>query len=142
MRDAIWHWPNVPALPPPGRFVLIRVRTSGRRTEARKEARAVLRQILAVWSQLSPEQLPLKDTPCGPAWESKLQRDLLGTSVQSHALFPLTPALSPREREFLPSGRAGSPGGKHFPARPTVLPLPEGEGWGEGESGGRRKSPG
>ena len=81
MRDAIWHWPKVPALPPPGRFVLICVRTSGRRAEARKEVRAVLRRILAHWSCLSPDEIPLRETPCGPVWQSELQEHHLDLSL-------------------------------------------------------------
>jgi hypothetical protein len=125
MRDAIWYWPECPDLPPPGRFVLICVRSGTPRAEARLKLRAVLRQILAAWTQISPEQLPLKETTRGPAWESRLRGDLLETSIQSDAPFPLTPALSPREKEFLLSGRACSPAGKHFPARSTILPAPE-----------------
>jgi 4'-phosphopantetheinyl transferase len=81
MRDAIWHWPKFPELPPLGQFVLICVRTSGRRVEARKEVRAVLRQILAQWSHLSPDEIPLRETPCGPAWQSELQEHQLDLSL-------------------------------------------------------------
>jgi hypothetical protein len=52
-----------------------------------------------------------------------------------NARFPLTPALSLREREppWLALREAEVPG---FVARlDTVPPLPEGEGWGEGEQG-------
>jgi hypothetical protein len=94
MHDAIWHWPMVPKLPPPGRFVLICVRTSGRRAEARKEVRAVLRRILAQWSRLSPDEIPLRETLCGPVWQSELQEHLRATSKLSDAPFSLTPALS------------------------------------------------
>jgi 4'-phosphopantetheinyl transferase len=80
MRDAIWHWPKVSELPPSGRFVLICVRTSGRRAEARKEVRAVLRRILAQWSRLSPDEIPLRETPCGPVGQSELQEHLRATS--------------------------------------------------------------
>jgi 4'-phosphopantetheinyl transferase len=59
--------------------VLICVRTGLPRAEARSQVRTVLRQVLAAWSQLSPEQLPLKETPRGPVWESRLQGDLLTT---------------------------------------------------------------
>jgi len=76
MRDAIWHWPNVPALPPPGRFVLICVRTSGRRAEARKEVRAVLRRVLAKWTDLRLDEVPLQETPSGPVWQSDLRHPL------------------------------------------------------------------
>jgi 4'-phosphopantetheinyl transferase len=81
MCDAIWHWPKVPELPPPGRFVLICVRTSGRRAEARNEVRAVLRRILAEWSRLSPAEIPLRETPCGPVWQSEPQEHRLDFSL-------------------------------------------------------------
>jgi hypothetical protein len=49
--------------------------------------------------------------------------------------FPLTPALSPREREKLrPSGGESEIVGV-FVSCAMPLPLPEGEGWGEGEQG-------
>jgi hypothetical protein len=53
--------------------------------------------------------------------------------LKSPATFPLTPALSLGERE----PRSPSPEQLWFAgcanARPTILPLPEGEGWGEGK---------
>jgi hypothetical protein len=48
--------------------------------------------------------------------------------MQSCALFPLTLALSLRERERLSTIWAYSLNGVLFRAMPTVLPLPEGEG--------------
>ena len=57
----------------------------------------------------------------------------LAAPMHSGALFPLTLALSLRERERFSTGRDRSPNGKHLPALRMVLPLPEGEGWGEGE---------
>ena len=47
--------------------------------------------------------------------------------------FPLTLTLSPREREPHSTAWEYSLKGRHFPALPIVLPLPEGAGWGEGE---------
>ena len=49
--------------------------------------------------------------------------------------FPLTPALSPAERE-----KHGPRSGEFVRvgfavAQPRILPLPGGEGWGEGERG-------
>jgi len=73
MCDAICYWPECPDLPPPGRFVLICVRTSRRRPEALNEVRAVLRRILAQWSRLSPDGILLRETPSGPVWQSELQ---------------------------------------------------------------------
>jgi phosphopantetheinyl transferase len=68
----IFCWPEMPALPPPGQPVLIRVATSPARPAARQELRMVLRQILTTWSQMLPAQLPLKDTPRGPVWLGQL----------------------------------------------------------------------
>src|ERR1035441_10069417 len=55
------------------------------------------------------------------------------TNWSVHGLFPLTPALSLREREDSrqSSGESGSIG--EFEARTSRLPLPRGEGRGEGE---------
>ena len=52
--------------------------------------------------------------------------------------FPLTPALSLGEREHRSTARA-NPNGLRFADRLAKMPpLPEGEGWGEGELGSRR----
>jgi hypothetical protein len=53
--------------------------------------------------------------------------------MQSGALFPLTLTLSLRERERLSTAWEYSLNSEHFPALPKALPLPKGEGWGEGE---------
>jgi hypothetical protein len=53
--------------------------------------------------------------------------------MQSGALFPLTLALSLRERERLSTAWEYPLNGEHYPALPMVLLLPEGEGRGEGE---------
>src|SRR5437660_914795 len=53
--------------------------------------------------------------------------------VQFPKPFPLTPALSLRERENQAPHRNVSKRLLASHARPTMLPLPEGEGWGEGE---------
>jgi hypothetical protein len=53
--------------------------------------------------------------------------------MQSSALFPLTLALSLGERERLSTAWEYSLNGEHLPALPIALPLPKGEGWGEGE---------
>ena len=53
--------------------------------------------------------------------------------MQSGARLPLTLTHSPGEREQHSSAWEYSLNSEYFPALPTVLPLPEGEGWGEGE---------
>jgi 4'-phosphopantetheinyl transferase len=64
----IFQWPDIPAPPPAGRPVLVRVITSPARQLARQELRAVLRHVLAAWSGHSTEQLPLCETTHGPVW--------------------------------------------------------------------------
>ena len=64
----IYHWPAMPPLPPPGQPVLIRVATTQPHQTARQELRTALRQLLASWSRLSPERLPLCETAAGPVW--------------------------------------------------------------------------
>jgi len=55
-------------------------------------------------------------------------------AVDQYGLFPLTPALSLGERENRRQlvRRIGAPG--FIERRNALLPLPEGEGWGEGEA--------
>jgi phosphopantetheinyl transferase len=77
----IFLWPEIPALPLLGQPVLIRVVTAQPRQTARRELRTVLRQILATWSRLSPEQLPLRETPRGPAWLGQLGGHALDISL-------------------------------------------------------------
>jgi len=55
---------------------------------------------------------------------------------------PLTLALSPRERENALDGFGNSPFGKHSPVWPAALPLPKGEGRGEGGRDRRLKGHG
>jgi hypothetical protein len=81
MRNLIWYWPELPGLPPPGQPALIRIRTGLPRAEARIPARAVLRQVLAAWSHLPPEALPLRKTTRGPVWASLLQGEPLDLSL-------------------------------------------------------------
>src|ERR1019366_5301289 len=55
------------------------------------------------------------------------------THLKPHDLFPLTPTLSPEERES-PGKRLAISCTSRFASRlPRVLPLPRGEGRGEGE---------
>jgi phosphopantetheinyl transferase len=71
----------MPPLPPPGEPVLIRVATSQSRQTARRELRKVLRQILAAWSNLASEQLPLRETSRGPVWPGQLGGHTLDISL-------------------------------------------------------------
>ena len=77
----MFHWPELPPLPPPGVPVLIRVDTTPTRQQARQELRAVLRQALAVWSGLPSEQLPLGETSRGPVWREQVGRHDLDISL-------------------------------------------------------------
>jgi phosphopantetheinyl transferase len=76
----IFHWPEMPALPPPEQPVLIRVATTQSRSTARQELRVVLRATLAAWSNLLPEQLPLRETAAGPVWPGALAGQALDIS--------------------------------------------------------------
>jgi hypothetical protein len=69
--DIIFNWPEMPALPPPGQPVLIRVATTQPRQIARQELRNVLRRILETWIGGSPA-LPLSETSRGPVWSGQL----------------------------------------------------------------------
>jgi len=57
---------------------------------------------------------------------------ILAVSLQSDAPFPLTLTLSPKEREPLSTSGDNLLAARPFPALPTALPLPGGEGRGEG----------
>ena len=72
--------------------------------------------------------------------ESSATRSESPTALQAGRAFPLTPALSPGEREK-GSQIAVSPNASGFsPSRDAVLPLPEEEGRGEGKGRGVRTS--
>ena len=77
----IFEWPELLALPAIGRPILIRVVTSASRPAARQELRTVLRRVLAVWSGLAPEQLPLNESPRGPQWHGLLGGHSLDISL-------------------------------------------------------------
>lgn len=84
MKDAqkiIFHWPEMPPLPPVGQPVLIHVATAQLRQAARQQLRNVLRQVLAKWSGLLPEQLPLHETSHGPVWPGRLGEHTLDISL-------------------------------------------------------------
>jgi prepilin-type N-terminal cleavage/methylation domain-containing protein/prepilin-type processing-associated H-X9-DG protein len=70
------------------------------------------------------------------AGQSSPMKSALAISMQLGAPFPLTPTLSPREREHLATSRDRAPGGERSTAPALVLPLLGGEGWGEGERRG------
>ena len=67
----IYQWPQLPARPPHGEPVLIRVPVSPARSVARGEMRTVLRVVLAAWSGLPSEWLLLDETPRGPVWRGE-----------------------------------------------------------------------
>jgi len=77
----IFHWPEMPALPPPGQPVLIRVVTAPARSPARQALRIVLHQVLAAWSKISPEQLPLRESASGLVWLGLLAGHSLDISL-------------------------------------------------------------
>ena len=60
--------------------------------------------------------------------------------VRMSGLFPLTPALSPRERGNRSQSLDTSWRASFAEALTTILPLPKGEGWGEGEENARSPS--
>ena len=57
----------------------------------------------------------------------------VGSRSRSDAAFPLTPALSPRERETAGQSLDHSKRANLADTLASIPPLPEGEGWGEGE---------
>lgn len=77
MPGAISHclarvFPELPALPEPGRPVLVRVPAPRTRREARPFVRSALREILSTWSGLPVSALPLEETSRGPVWRGQL----------------------------------------------------------------------
>jgi hypothetical protein len=52
----------------------------------------------------------------------------IGLGCWSDGLFPLTPALSPRERENRRQSGGASQAAGVFEPRPLLFPLPKGEG--------------
>ena len=77
----IYLWPEMPSLPPPGQPVLIRVATPLSRPAARQALRTALRRILAAWSNLLPEQLPLQESNRGPVWSGHIDSHTLDISL-------------------------------------------------------------
>jgi 4'-phosphopantetheinyl transferase len=78
---SIFQWPNAPTLQQSGQVVLVRRPVSASRQMARAEVRTTLRQILATWSGLTPEQLPLHENSRGPIWHGQLAGDSLDISL-------------------------------------------------------------
>jgi len=74
-------WPQSPERPPRGRSVVVRVAVSRSRPAARSELRVVLRKVLAAWSGLQTDRLPLSETPRGPVWEGPLCGQKLDISL-------------------------------------------------------------
>jgi hypothetical protein len=71
-----------------------------------------------------------------PAGERELRWQMTGglnTGVSKGGPFPLTPALSPGERENHPQAAGESNALEISNAPASLHPLPRGEGWGEGE---------
>jgi len=58
-----------------------RVATPQPRQAARCKLRLVLRQILADWSNLPPEKLPLKETFYGPTWQGNIGGEILDINL-------------------------------------------------------------
>jgi phosphopantetheinyl transferase len=63
---AVSYWPHVPPLPPTGEPALVRVPTSRLRAAARQQLRDAARAILALWADLSPTSVVLRESPHGP----------------------------------------------------------------------------
>lgn len=77
----MFEWPDVPALPPLGRPVAIRVKTSATREHARPKLRSALRQVLAAWTGEPPDTTSLRETPRGPEWRAPVGGATLGISL-------------------------------------------------------------
>ena len=67
------------------------------------------------------------------ASEQQARHSILAVSMQSEVTLALTLTLSPRRGNRQWPRRKNSLNGEPFPALEKVLPLPGGEGWGEGE---------
>jgi 4'-phosphopantetheinyl transferase len=81
MKAIIHHWPELPSLPPAHQPVLVRVVTASDRRTARQLSREVLREILAAWSGVPADQLPLAESPRGPIWSGTLHGESLALSL-------------------------------------------------------------
>lgn len=71
----------MPALPEPGQVVLVHVAPAPTREAARQELRRALRGIVAVWSGLPMDRLPLQETSGGPRWTGELAGHTLDISL-------------------------------------------------------------
>jgi phosphopantetheinyl transferase len=72
MSPALFHWPEIPSLPPIGEPVVVRVATDSRRAVARQQLRDAARIILGSWAALSPAQIQLRETERGPVYTQNL----------------------------------------------------------------------
>ena len=108
----------------------------GLRTDAERarHVRKRVREMLnsrGEWETMrEPIPVPLKDIRVMVDREPEAKTS---ASANPEAPFPLTPALSPGERESAPQSVAESNAAGHVESRPAVPPLPKGEGRGEGE---------
>ena len=115
------HHPDVPC----------RLRTDAERARhVRKRVREMLNNRGEWELSPAPVPVPLKDIRVLGNREPETKTT---ASATADAPFPLTPALSPRERESAPQSVAESNSAGHVESRPAVPPLPKGEGRGEGE---------
>ncbi|MEI7939336.1 MAG: DEAD/DEAH box helicase [Verrucomicrobiota bacterium] len=115
------HHPDVPC----------RLRTDAERARhVRKRVREMLNSRGEWELSPAPVPVPLKDIRVLVNREPETKTT---ASATADAPFPLTPALSPRERESAPQSVAESNSASHVESRPAVPPLPKGEGRGEGE---------
>jgi 4'-phosphopantetheinyl transferase len=67
----LFHWPEMPALPPPGQPVLVKVDTGASRPAARQKLRENVQRILSAWSGSASQSPSWRETPCGPIWPDR-----------------------------------------------------------------------
>ncbi len=72
MTPALFHWPEIPSLPPMGAPVVVCVGINPCRAVARQQLRDAARVILGSWVALSPDQIQLRETERGPVYAHKL----------------------------------------------------------------------
>jgi len=67
----LFHWPEMPALPPPGQPVLVKVDTAMSRPTARQQLRETVQCILSAWRGSASQAPSWRETPCGPIWPDR-----------------------------------------------------------------------